>query len=311
VTQKESDSSSHGAAAPVRIGIHTSIAGRLEQAAERASELGCDAFQIFSTSPRSWNTNGLNPIEAEAFRRRREALGLRPLVIHDNYLINLASDRPVQRSRSIQALRAELERARVLGADYLVMHPGSAVDLPRPRAFANVVAGLRQATRGFHLNGLQILLENTAGQGSALGNRLEELAALVAAVPELNLGVCLDTAHLFAAGYDIRSQSGLEETLANVHTTVGLERVKVIHVNDSKVACGARLDRHQHIGRGKIGLEAFRRLLHHRTLAGKTFILETPIERAGDDRRNIQTLRRLARAPKPEVRSPRRARVRR
>jgi deoxyribonuclease-4 len=121
--------------------------------------------------------------------------------------------------------------------------------------------------------------------------------------------VCLDTAHLFAAGYDIRSESGLEETLAQVHTTVGLARVKVIHVNDSKVACGAGVDRHQHIGRGKIGLEAFRRLLHHRTLAGKTFILETPIERAGDDRRNLRALRRLARAPQVEGRSPRRARV--
>jgi len=311
VRRKETDNSSFGAAAPVRIGIHTSIAGRLEQAAERARALGCDAFQIFSASPRSWQTNSFNLVEAETFRHRRQALGLHPLIVHDNYLINLASPRPVQRSRSIQALRAELERARVLGADYLVMHPGSAVDLPRPRAFANVVAGLRQAARGFHLNGLQILLENTAGQGSVLGARLEELAALLAAVPELNLGVCLDTAHLFAAGYDIRSVSGLEETLATVHTTVGLDRVKVIHVNDSKVVCGARVDRHQHIGRGKIGLEAFRRLLHHRTLAGKTFILETPIEREGDDRRNMQTLRRLARAPERKGKRPRRARVRR
>jgi deoxyribonuclease-4 len=280
--------------APVRIGIHTSIAGRLEHAAERAGELGCDAFQIFSSSPRSWNANGLNPVEVKAFRRRREALNLRPLVIHDNYLINLASGRPVQRSRSIQALRGELERARALGADYLVMHPGSGVDLPRAHAFANVVSGLRHSARGFSLNGLQILLENTAGQGSTLGDRLEELGKFIRALPELNLGVCLDTAHLFAAGYDIKSEDGLNETLASAHIAIGLDRVKVIHANDSKAPLGARVDRHEHIGKGKIGSKAFQRLLHHPTLAGKTFILETPIDRKGDDRRNVQALRRLA-----------------
>jgi deoxyribonuclease-4 len=299
-----------GKPAPVRIGIHTSIAGRLESAAERASHLGCDAFQIFSSSPRSWSTTALNPVEVDSFRRRREALDLHPLVVHDNYLINLASGHPVQRSRSIQALRAELERARALGADYLVMHPGSGVGLPRARALANIVSGLRQATRGLRLNGLQILLENTAGQGSALGHRMEELAALLRTLPELNLGVCLDTAHLFAAGYDLRSEGALEETLARVHTTVGIERVKVIHANDSKASLGARVDRHEHIGRGKIGREAFRRLLHHRTLAGKTFILETPIERQGDDRRNLQALRRLAKSAKQEVAAKGRGRIR-
>lgn len=281
-------------AARVRIGIHTSIAGRLELAADRAKELGCDAFQIFSASPRNWANPTINPVEGEAFCHRRYALGLDPLVVHDNYLINLASARPVLRSRSIQAFHAEIRRALALKANYLVMHPGSALELSRRHAMANVVAGLRQAARGLRLNGLQILLENTSGQGTALGAALEEIAELLAAVPELNLGVCLDTAHLFAAGYDIRSASGLEDTLADVHTKIGLDRVKVIHTNDSKVARGARVDRHEHIGRGKIGLEAFRRLLHHPTLAGKTFILETPIERQGDDRRNLATLRRLA-----------------
>lgn len=280
--------------AAVRIGIHTSIAGRLELAVERAQELGCDAFQIFSSSPRTWNATPLNPVEAEAFRTRRYALGLAPLVIHDNYLINLASADRVQRVRSIQAFRGELERARQLAADYLVLHPGSGAGLPRQAARANLIEGLRQAARGFRLNGLQILLENTAGQGSVLGAELGELAELVAAAPELNLGLCLDTAHLFAAGYNIRTEAGLEETLAEVHTTVGLERVKVFHANDSKVALGARVDRHEHIGRGKIGSAAFRRLLQHRTLAGKTFILETPIDREGDDRRNLRALRRLA-----------------
>ena len=281
--------------AAVRIGIHTSIAGKLEHAADRAGELGCDAFQIFSASPRNWAATSLNPVDVEAFRQRRDALGLAPLVIHDNYLINLASGRPMLRSQSIQAFRAELLRAAQLGADYLVMHPGSAVDLPSRKAgLENVVGGLQQATRGLKLNGLQILLENTSGQGSTLGADLGELSELLASLPELNLGVCLDTAHLFAAGYDLRDSGALEKTLAHVHMSIGLGRVKVIHTNDSKVALGARVDRHEHIGKGKIGREAFRRLLHHPALAGKTFILETPIERKGDDRRNVQTLRRLA-----------------
>ncbi|MDA2913713.1 deoxyribonuclease IV [Acidobacteriia bacterium AH_259_A11_L15] len=284
--------------ARVRIGIHTSIAGRLELAAERAQELGCDAFQIFSSNPRIWDPSGINAVEAEAFRRRRYTLGLAPLVIHDNYLINLASARPVVRFRSIQAFRAELERALALEADYLVMHPGSAVGLKRRQALSNVATGLRQAARGLCLNGLpdsglQILLENTSGQGSALGADLEELGELLQAVPELNLGVCLDTAHLFAAGYELRGPGSVDATLAAVHAAVGLDRVKVIHTNDSKVACGSRVDRHQHIGKGKIGLRAFRQLLRHPTLAGKTFILETPLERKGDDRRNLRTVRRL------------------
>lgn len=291
---KRKGRSSSRPAAPVRIGIHTSIAGRLEQAAERARALDCDAFQIFSASPRNWNSTPIPAVDAEAFRQRRYALGLAPLVIHDNYLINLASGQPVLRSQSIQAFRAEIVRALALRADYLVMHPGSCAGLTRRQARANLVSSLRHATRGIPFNGLQILLENTAGQGSTLGADLGELLEIVEAVPELNLGVCLDTAHLFAAGYDIRSEGGLEETLAKVHTTLGLGRVKVIHANDSKVPRGARVDRHEHIGRGKIGLEAFRRLLHHPTLAGKTFILETPIERKGDDRRNMQIMRRLA-----------------
>ncbi|HXE74247.1 MAG TPA: deoxyribonuclease IV [Candidatus Xenobia bacterium] len=281
---------------PVRIGIHTSIAGRLEQAAERAHELGCDAFQIFSASPRNWAHPRVNPVEVESFRQRRHTLGLTPLVIHDNYLINLASEDRVIRARSLQAFRNELLRALALGADYLVMHPGNAVNGSRERALENVAASLRQGTRGIKLNGLQILLENTAGQGNALGAELEELAALREAVPELNLGFCLDTAHLFAAGYDLRTPDALENTLARIHRVLGIERVKVIHTNDSKAPLGARVDRHEHIGKGRIGREAFRRLLQHPALRGKTFILETPIEKKGDDLRNLEAVRRLAAA---------------
>ncbi len=278
----------------VKIGIHTSIAGKLENAIETAHQLGCDTFQIFSSSPRLWNARQVNAVEAQSFRHRRAQRALSPLVIHDNYLINLASPSALLRSRSIQAFHLELRRALALGADYLVAHPGSALGADRKQAIRNVARSLREALRTLALNGLQILMENTAGQGDSLGARLEELRDILDAASDLPLGVCWDTAHAFASGYDIRTPEGLEATLWETERLIGLARVPVIHVNDSKVPLGSRVDRHQHIGRGKIGLEAFERLLNHPALGGKAFILETPIDRKGDDRRNVRTLKKLA-----------------
>ncbi len=291
----------------LRVGVHVSIAGGVRQSLERAQALGCTALQIFSTSPRMWPTrrgarNWLSAAEAESFRVRRAELGLGPLVVHDNYLINLASPDRATRARSVQALREELARAVLLGADYLVLHPGNAGVAPVEHAIRTVVAGLRRATRRLPLGTLRILLENTAGQGSALGWRFEHLEAILRACPELPLGVCLDTAHTFAAGYDIASEAGLERTLAEFADTIGFDRLLVVHVNDSKAPAGSRVDRHEHIGRGKIGLENFRRFLNHpriRGLPGRAFILETPIERPGDDRRNLQTVWSLFGQPLP------------
>jgi len=288
----------------VRIGIHTSIAGDLARSLETARKLGCNALQIFSTSPRMWPrpAGGRIPeLDAARFRERRAELGLGPLVIHDNYLINLASPEPVLRARSIQAFHDELVRAVALDADFLVAHPGSSRGLPARQAIPIVASALRQAARGIKFDRLRILMENTSGMGTAVGSRFEELAALLEAGPDLSLGVCLDTAHTFAAGYDIRSQVGLERTLETIEHTVGLRSVFVVHVNDSKTPLGSRVDRHEHIGRGRIGLQAFRRILNHplltangsQGLAGRAFILETPIDRPGDDRRNVRTLWKL------------------
>jgi deoxyribonuclease-4 len=292
----------------VRIGIHTSIAGDIAQSLETAARLGANALQIFSASPRMWS-RGPGGAKAEdevarRFRARREELKLGPLVIHDNYLINLASPERVLRVRSIQAFHDEIVRAIALGADFLVAHPGSGRGAERSAAIAAIADGLKQASRGVnfagsaadstHTGGLRILLENTAGQGSSLGARFAELAEIIAQCPELPLGVCVDTAHLFAAGHDVRSAVGLDAALKEIDGTVGLARVFVVHVNDSKAALGSRLDRHEHIGKGKIGLAAFRRILNHPMLAGRAFILETPIDRPGDDRRNVETLWRLA-----------------
>lgn len=288
----------------LRIGIHTSIAGSYLNALEAARKLGCNALQIFSASPRMWagGPTRIPEADAKAFRARREELGLGPLVIHANYLINLASAQPMLRTRSIQAFQDELVRGVSLGADYLVVHPGSRGDSTPERAVATVADSIRQAAKRVRLGGLRILIENTAGMGTAVGWRLEEVAQIVELLRGLPAGACLDTAHLFAAGYDIRSEAGLRQTIGMIDSTIGLERVPVIHVNDSKIPLGGRVDRHAHIGEGKIGAEAFARLLKHprlgaappEGLAGRAFLLETPIDDPGDDRRNVKMLWELS-----------------
>jgi deoxyribonuclease IV len=278
-----------------RIGIHTSIAEDISGSLDIAHGLGANALQIFSSSPRMWGggSSRISAAEAVRFRERRVELSLGPLVIHSNYLINLASPNPVLRTQSVQAFHQEIVRAVALGADYLVVHPGSGQGSAGDVALAAIAQGIKQAVRGLKLGDLQILLENTAGQGSSLGSRFEELQTILDACPEPPLGVCVDTAHLFAAGWDIRTAEGLERALRDIDRTVGLGRVGVIHVNDSKTPLGSRVDRHEHIGKGKIGLEAFRRVLNHPLLATCAFILETPIDKPGDDKRNVAALWRL------------------
>jgi len=279
----------------VRVGIHTSIAGNVSNALDIAHSIGANALQIFSCSPRMWarGPSRISEPDAQRFRARRKELGLGPLVIHCNYLINLGSPEPVLRVRSIQAFQQELVRAIALGADYLVLHPGNGRDSGREAGILAIAGGLRQALRGLTLGHLQILLENTAGQGSSIGVRFEELQAIIAECRGLPLGVCIDTAHLFAAGWDIRTADGLEKTLQDIDATVGLASVAVIHVNDSKTAHGSRVDRHEHIGRGKIGADAFRTILNHPLLKTRPFILETPIDKPGDDRKNVAMLWKL------------------
>jgi deoxyribonuclease IV len=279
----------------IRIGIHTSISGNIAGALETAHRLGANALQIFSSSPRMWARGSSQIVAAEAshFRTRRKELGLGPLVIHCNYLINLASPDRVMRTRSVQAFHQELVKAIALGGDYLVVHPGSGLGSESRLCVDAVAQSIRQAVRGLKLGDLRILLENTAGQGNCLGAKFEELRAILDACADLPVGICVDTAHWFASGSDVRSADGLEAALSELDRTIGLDRVAVLHVNDSKTMLGSRVDRHEHIGKGKIGLQAFGRILNHPLLAGRAFILETPIDKPGDDRRNVATLWKL------------------
>lgn len=227
------------------------------------------------------------------------------MAVHDNYLINLAAAEPGLRARSVAALRCEIHHARRLGAQYLVLHPGSYRGLSLEQGLETVAASLIRATRGLKAEGLVLLLENTAGAGSSLGARFEELAAIremAIARSDFEIGFCLDTAHCLAAGYDVADAAGLRETLEQADRILGLDRVKLIHANDSKAPLGSRRDRHEHIGRGAIGAAGFRRLLNHPRLHRLPFILETPRSGDADDRRNLQTLKDLCRR-RPTTRS--------
>ena len=260
----------------LRIGIHTSISGSYLNALESARKLGANALQIFSASPRMWQTANVRIAEndAKAFRARR----------------------------SIQAFHEELVRGRELGADFVVVHPGARGAMPVQQAIATIVDSVKAAARRVPMGKMRILIENTAGMGSAVGSRLEEVAAIGYGLRELQVGACLDTAHLFAAGYDIKSEAGLERTIEEIDRIIGLENVPVFHVNDSKIPLGGRVDRHEHIGHGKIGAEAFERILRAPRLGsagpeglpGRAFLLETPIENPGDDRKNVAKLWELA-----------------
>ena len=288
----------------LRIGIHTSIAGSYLNALESARKLGCNALQIFSASPRMWQGGSarIPDVDAQAFRGRQGELRLGPLVIHANYLINLASAQRMLQTRSIQALQDEIVRALALGADFLVVHPGARGEATAGQAISTIIESVKQASKRTPMRGLRILIENTAGMGSAVGARLEEVGEILAGLRNLPVGACLDTAHLFAAGYDIKSEAGLASTIGQVESSIGLDNVPVIHANDSKIPLGGRVDRHEHIGKGKIGAEAFARILQHprfgsagpEGLAGRAFVAETPIDDPGDDRRNVAALWELA-----------------
>jgi deoxyribonuclease-4 len=279
----------------MKVGVHTSIAGALENAAHHAKKIGCDTFQMFSANPRGWRTLDPTPAACESFRAARQSYGLSPVVIHDNYLINLASSDAFIRERSIAAFRNELERALALGADYLVTHPGSAKGAAPAAAIATCVESLRQAAAGLKLDGLTILIENTAGQGTAIGRSYEEVAEIIAgAEKDLPVGACIDTAHSFEAGYALHTVEGLRAAVNHLDATIGVKNVRVIHANDSKTAFGSHADRHEHIGKGQIGAEAFTRIVRHPKLNNIPFICETPVDRPGDDRRNIRMMRKLA-----------------
>jgi deoxyribonuclease-4 len=291
----------------MRIGIHASIAGGLQNAVSSAVKIGCDCCQIFARNPRGWLARSLERDEVFAFRSAREKAELWPLAIHSLYLINLAAQDPVLLARSQEAFREEIKRCLELGAEYLVVHPGSAGQRGAEVGIATAVASVRECVRGLKLRGapssarqaggpnaLTILIENTAGQGSSIGSDFGQIAQILAMLDGLPVDVCLDTAHTFASGYDISSQAGLRSTIRAIDRSFGFDRIKLIHCNDSKSALNSRVDRHQHIGLGYIGAEAFRRLMRNLKFRNVPFILETPVDKERGYEWNLGQIRALS-----------------
>jgi deoxyribonuclease-4 len=288
----------------LRIGAHMSVAGGVSKAVERAVVHGCEALQIFSKNASQWRGKPLDPAEVRTFRTRIEQTGIRPTVAHASYLINLATTFPILREQSMAAFVDELDRAEALGLLGVVIHPGTCTAGSENDALRLIADAIRAAFKARPRRTTMVLLEHTAGQGRTLGHRFEHLAAII---DHLNgsarLGVCLDTCHLVAAGYDIVSERGYRETFAAFDRIVGIDRLKVFHGNDSKKPCGSRVDRHEHIGSGCLGEEPFRRLLHDKRFAGLPILIETEkargSEKAGTivpdpfDMKNLATLRRL------------------
>ncbi len=277
--------------------MHLGTSGGCWTADERAVEAGANTFQIFSSSPRMWRASPVKAEEAAKMRALRATHDISPLVIHASYLINLCSQTESVRKNAVSAFRGEVERALAWGAEYLVLHPGSWNGLTREEGLRLAVQGIERATDGLPWKEAEfkVLIENTAGAEFSLGGSLEQVAELVerlrACAP---MGVCLDTCHLHVKGYDIVSAEGYAETMALVESTVGFDAVKVWHCNDAKAARGSRLDRHEHIGDGTIGAEAFQRLLRDKRVREAAFIAETPVDVPGDEARNVSALRALA-----------------
>lgn len=281
------------------LGAHLSIAGGLHNAVADAALLGCTALQIFSKSSNQWKARLLSEDDVRSFKAALAESPVRVCVVHDSYLINLASPREDLRRKSIEAFREEMERVERLGLQYLIMHPGAHMGAGEEaglNAVARALDDLHGRTAGLKM---RVLLETTAGQGTTLGRRFEQIRRILDLVQEPErLGVCLDTCHVFAAGYDIRTSGGWGRAMEAFDRIVGLDRIAAFHLNDSARPLGSRVDRHAHIGRGHIGLEPFRAIMNDPRFAGILKIIETPKE-GGDvkDRQNLATLRELAGRP--------------
>lgn len=278
----------------MKFGLHVSIAGNIYEAFNRAQELSCDTFQIFSRNPRGWSAKPLSREDAEEFRRRKKSSGIAPVVVHIPYIINLGSPETELFKKSIQTYIEDIRRAEMLGAEYFVTHIGNHMGKGEEFGLKRIAQGL-QAALSETKPKLKVLLENTAGSGTSLGHHLEQIATIMELVgdDEKYLGLCFDTAHAFGAGYDVATLGGLDAFLDKAEKLLGKDRLSVVHANDSKAELGSHVDRHEDIGQGKIGLKGFRIIVNHPNLRAIPFILETPKKEPNEDERNLKTIRSL------------------
>lgn len=275
------------------LGAHMSIAGSLANAPEAGAKIGCEAIQIFSKNQRQWKAKPLTEAEADAFKKAMEAHGIRAAMVHDSYLINLADPEEAGWKRSVAAFIDEMERCEVLGIPLLVFHPGAPKEAGEEFGLKRIAEALDHCLSKAKAGSVMPLIENTAGQGSNVGWRFEHLRAILDRLSDpARAGICIDTCHTFAGGYDIRTKEGWEATLKEFDRVVGLRRIRAFHLNDSKKGLNCRVDRHEHIGQGEIGIEPFRALVRDPRFMEVPMALETP---GGDPdfERNLKLLKKL------------------
>jgi deoxyribonuclease-4 len=276
-----------------RLGVHTSIAGGLDKSVERARALGCNTFQFFSHNPRGWAVKERAREECEAFRKLKHEFDMSPAFIHTSYLINLAATDNVLLKKSVDMVTGELNIADSLGAEYVVLHTGSASGDDPGNARRRVIGCLTEVAQAGNWKA-GLLLENTAGERGDITSRIAEIAEIIDAVPRgLIAGICVDTCHAFAAGYDLRSASGIDALAAEIDRYAGRESLRLVHLNDARGDVDSHLDRHDHIGGGKIGIEALRAIVNHPTFRNVPLILETPKKTEDDDPRNLAVVKGL------------------
>jgi deoxyribonuclease-4 len=273
----------------MKFGAHVSIAGGIDRAPKRANDLGCECFQIFSRSPRGGKPPELKDGLVESFLNECGKYNITEYYIHTPYYINLCSEKEELRDSSIAIIKEELERGSTLGVKYIMTHLGSSKGFNRKQAVNMIIEGLKKIIDNTNFS-TKLLLENTAGQGATMSDSFEELSEILDGVKGSEIAICIDTAHLFASGYDIRTEEKFKETFDKLSETVGVENIKLFHGNDSKVGLGERKDRHEHIGKGRIGIEGFKNIIKNPSLKKINMIVETPPEKVGDD---IKTLKKL------------------
>ena len=277
----------------MRFGFHVSIAGGFAKVRERAERVGCETMQLFSSNPRGWKAAALDDTDVAQFRSDVRASGISPVFVHAPYLPNLAALKKTVARASVKALVEQARRCDRLGLDYLIVHVGKGLGASEDAALAQVAASIDSVLAAAPA-ALILLIENTAGMGSEVGYRFEQLSAIIKQVDRRDrVGIVLDTAHSFEAGYELNTKQGLDATLREFDRLVGLGRLHLLHLNDSKTELGSRVDRHWHIGQGKIGLDGFRFIVNHPLLRHLPGIMETPRESPADDRENLETIRSL------------------
>ena len=276
----------------MKIGFHVSIHGSIDMAVDRASELGCTIFQVFTRSPRQWYSAELVPEAAKAFADKKKQHNIEPVFAHMPYLPNLASPRDEIYEKSVKTLASELERCRKLEIPYLVTHLGSHLGAGKEKGFTKLVNGINQAHKVSD-GKVMLLLENTAGTKNSMGSTFEDIQHIIERLshPE-RVGVCFDTSHAFAAGYDLRTENTVEETIKAIDEVLGFEKLRLVHLNDSKGDFNSHIDRHEHIGLGKIGDEGFRNILASR-LGELPLIMETPVDHRRSDVGNLEKVKEL------------------